>query len=73
MGRTLDRVFVAAQPIERAHLRAIKVIGSPLTPFENALAGGPNQGYTQNTFASRAYLCDSRDVVTHADHLWSSS
>jgi lysophospholipase L1-like esterase len=33
------------QLIERARLRAIKVIGAPLTPFENALAGTPNQGY----------------------------
>jgi lysophospholipase L1-like esterase len=33
------------QLIERARVRSIKVIGAPLTPFENALAGGPNQGY----------------------------
>jgi len=33
------------QLIERAHVRALKVIGVPLTPFENALAGTPNQGY----------------------------
>ena len=33
------------QLIERAHVRALKVIGAPLTPFENALAGTPNQGY----------------------------
>jgi lysophospholipase L1-like esterase len=33
------------QLIESAHLRGIRVIGSPLTPFENALAGTPNQGY----------------------------
>jgi lysophospholipase L1-like esterase len=33
------------QLIERTHVRSIKVIGAPLTPFENALAGGPNQGY----------------------------
>ena len=31
--------------IERARLRSIKVIGGTLLPFENALAGGPNQGY----------------------------
>src|SRR6266446_4907477 len=28
---------------------------------------------TQNTSASRAYLCDSRYLIVHADHLWSSS
>src|SRR5262249_2117119 len=33
------------QLIERAHLRGIKVIGSPLTPFENALGETPNRGY----------------------------
>ena len=33
------------QLIERARVRSIKVIGAPLTPFQNALAGGPNQGY----------------------------
>jgi lysophospholipase L1-like esterase len=33
------------QLIARAHLRGIKVIGSPLTPFENALADTPNRGY----------------------------
>ena len=30
------------QLIERAHLRGLKVIGSPLTPFENAAANGPD-------------------------------
>ena len=44
--RTADEIIAGyKQMIERAHLRSIKVIGSPLTPFENALAGGPNQGY----------------------------
>ena len=44
--RTADEIIVGyKQLIERAHLRSIKVIGSPLTPFENALAGTPNQGY----------------------------
>ncbi len=44
--RTADEIIAGyKQLIERAHLRAIKVIASPLTPFENALAGGPNQGY----------------------------
>jgi lysophospholipase L1-like esterase len=44
--RTADEIIAGyKQLIERAHLRSIKVIGSPLTPFENALAGGPNQGY----------------------------
>jgi lysophospholipase L1-like esterase len=44
--RTADEIIAGyKQLIERAHLRAIRVIGSPLTPFENALAGGPNQGY----------------------------
>src|SRR5258705_472394 len=33
------------QMIERARVRSIKVIGATLTPFENALAGRPNQGY----------------------------
>jgi lysophospholipase L1-like esterase len=33
------------QLIERAHMRSIEAIGSPLTPFENAFAGAPNQGY----------------------------
>jgi lysophospholipase L1-like esterase len=26
-------------------VRGLKVIGSPLTPFENALSNGPNVGY----------------------------
>jgi lysophospholipase L1-like esterase len=44
--RTADEIIAGyRQLIERAHLRGIKVIGSPLTPFENALAGTPNQGY----------------------------
>lgn len=44
--RTPDEIIAGyKQLIERARLRAIKVIGSPLTPFENALSGGPNQGY----------------------------
>jgi lysophospholipase L1-like esterase len=33
------------QLIERARIRGIKVIGAPLIPFENALAGTLNQGY----------------------------
>jgi lysophospholipase L1-like esterase len=44
--RTADEIIAGyKQLIERAHLRSIKVIGSPLTPFENAFAGAPNQGY----------------------------
>jgi lysophospholipase L1-like esterase len=44
--RTADEIIAGyKQLIERAHLRSIQVVGSPLTPFENALAGGPNQGY----------------------------
>jgi lysophospholipase L1-like esterase/ribosomal protein L30E len=44
--RTADEIIAGyRQLIERAHLRAIKVIGSPLTPFENAFSGGANQGY----------------------------
>jgi len=44
--RTADEIIAGyKQLIERAHLRSIKVMGSPLTPFENALAGTPNQGY----------------------------
>jgi len=33
------------QLIERAHIRGIKVLGATLPPFENALAGTPNEGY----------------------------
>jgi lysophospholipase L1-like esterase len=44
--RTAEEIIAGyKQLIERAHLHSIKVIGSPLTPFENALSGGPNQGY----------------------------
>ncbi len=44
--RTADEIIAGyKQLIQQAHLRAIKVIGSPLTPFENALSGGPNRGY----------------------------
>ena len=44
--RTAEEMIAGyKQMIERAHLRGIKVIGSPLTPFENAFAGMPNQGY----------------------------
>jgi lysophospholipase L1-like esterase len=44
--RTADEIIAGyKQLIERARLRSIKVIGSPLTPFENAFAGMPNQGY----------------------------
>jgi lysophospholipase L1-like esterase len=44
--RTAEEIIAGyEQLIERAHLRSIKAIGSPLTPFENALAGTPNQGY----------------------------
>jgi lysophospholipase L1-like esterase len=44
--RTADEIIAGyRQLIERARLHGIKVIGSPLTPFENALAGTPNQGY----------------------------
>ncbi len=44
--RTADEIIAGyKQLIERAHLRSIKVIGSPLTQFENAFAGMPNQGY----------------------------
>jgi lysophospholipase L1-like esterase/energy-converting hydrogenase Eha subunit A len=44
--RAADEIIAGyRQLIERAHLRGIKVIGSPLTPFENAFAGMPNQGY----------------------------
>jgi lysophospholipase L1-like esterase len=44
--RTADEIIAGyKQLIERAHLRSIRVIGSPLTPFENAFAGRPNQGY----------------------------
>jgi lysophospholipase L1-like esterase len=44
--RTADEIIAGyKQLIERAHLRGLKVIGSPLTPFENALANGPNLGY----------------------------
>jgi lysophospholipase L1-like esterase len=44
--RTADEIIAGyKQMIERAHLHGIKVIGSPLTPFRNAFAGMPNQGY----------------------------
>jgi lysophospholipase L1-like esterase len=44
--RTPDELIAGyKQMIARAHLHGIKVIGSPLTPFENALAGTSNQGY----------------------------
>jgi lysophospholipase L1-like esterase len=44
--RTADEIIAGyKQLIERAHLRGIKVIGSPLMPFENALGGTPSQGY----------------------------
>jgi lysophospholipase L1-like esterase len=44
--RTADEIIAGyKQLVERARLRSIKVISSPLTPFENALAGTPNQGY----------------------------
>jgi lysophospholipase L1-like esterase len=44
--RTPDELIAGyKQMIARAHLHGIKVIGSPLTPFENALAGTANQGY----------------------------
>jgi lysophospholipase L1-like esterase len=44
--RTADEIIAGyRQLIERAHLRGLKVIGSPLTPFENALANGSNVGY----------------------------
>ena len=44
--RTSDEIIAGyKQLIERAHLRGLKVIGSPLTPFENALANGPNGGH----------------------------
>ena len=44
--RTADEIIAGLkQLVERAHLRSIKVIASPLTPFEHAFGGGPNQGY----------------------------
>jgi lysophospholipase L1-like esterase len=44
--RTADDIVAGyRQMIERARVRSIKVIGATLTPFENALAGRPNQGY----------------------------
>jgi lysophospholipase L1-like esterase len=44
--RTPDELIAGyKQLIERAHARSIKAIGSPLTPFEHALAGTPNSGY----------------------------
>jgi lysophospholipase L1-like esterase len=44
--RTADDIVAGyKQLIERARVRSIKVIGATLTPFENALAGRPNQGY----------------------------
>jgi lysophospholipase L1-like esterase len=44
--RAADEIIAGyKQMIDRAHLHGIKVIGSPLTPFKNAFAGMPNQGY----------------------------
>jgi lysophospholipase L1-like esterase len=44
--RTADEIIAGyKQLIERARLRGIKVIGAPLTPFEHAFAGRPNEGY----------------------------
>jgi len=44
--RTADDIVAGyKQMIERARIRSVKVIGATLTPFENALAGRPNQGY----------------------------
>ena len=44
--RAADEIIAGyKQLIERAHMRGIKVIGSPLTPFENALGETPNRGY----------------------------
>jgi lysophospholipase L1-like esterase len=44
--RTADEIIAGyKQLIERAHVHGIKVIGSPLLPFENAAAGTPNQAY----------------------------
>jgi lysophospholipase L1-like esterase len=44
--RTADDIVAGyKQMIGRARVRSIKVIGATLTPFENALAGRPNQGY----------------------------
>ena len=44
--RTADEIIAGyKQLIELAHLHAIKVIGSPLTPFENAFAGSPMKAY----------------------------
>ncbi len=58
--RTADELIAGyKQLIERAHLRSIKVFGSPLTPFENALAGRPNQGYfTPEKEAKRSAVND---------------
>jgi lysophospholipase L1-like esterase len=64
------------QLIERAHVRSIKAIGSPLTPFENALAGSPNQGYfTADKEAKRRTVNNwirtsgTFDAVIDFDHL----
>jgi lysophospholipase L1-like esterase len=44
--RTADEIIAGyKQMIERAHLHGIKVIGSPLTPFDHAFAGRPNEAY----------------------------
>ena len=54
--RTADELIAGyKQLIERAHLHSIKVIGCPLTPFENAFAGTPwNEYYTAEKEAKRA-------------------
>jgi lysophospholipase L1-like esterase len=44
--RTAEEIVAGyKQLIERAHIRSIRAIASPLAPFENALAESPNRGY----------------------------
>jgi lysophospholipase L1-like esterase len=59
--RTAEEIIAGyKQLIELAHLHSIRVIGSPLTPFENAFAGAPNQGY----------FTPDKDAKRHAVNNW---
>jgi lysophospholipase L1-like esterase len=58
--RTADDIIAGyKQLIELAHLHSVKIIGSPLTPFENAFVGRPNEGYfTPDKEAKRLAIND---------------
>jgi lysophospholipase L1-like esterase len=57
--RTPDEIIAGyRQLIERAHFRSIKVIGSTLTPFENATPG------------NRGYFTPDKEAKRRADNDW---